>query len=102
MDDLLRSLVEKKAEKHEYLIAFPSKSFDAIRNRSYKIGAGHIKVVVTKKTETVSKPRSTLGEITLRKCMACTARFYSEGPHHRLCAVHRAQSSDDGYRVMPK
>jgi len=38
-------------------------------------------------------------QVTIRKCMTCGVEIKSEGPHHRLCSLHRQEQALNTYRV---
>lgn len=99
MDNLLLSLVTKRATKHELVTAFPSKSYDAIYRRLYKlrVDSGHLPKPKTGAPRERSKPGKPTAE---RRCMTCNAPFMSDGPGNRLCPTHRRESDDGSFRII--
>jgi len=100
MDGLLRELMARRATKKEILVAFPSKTYDALYRRMYKlrIDAGHLAVPTKRGTPRAELRRYQPPEI-MRNCMTCGAEFMSSGPGNRLCNEHRRQSNDGDYNI---
>ncbi len=101
MDNLLRELVASKATKKEIMIAFPSKTYDALYRRMYKlrIEAEHL-ATPTKRGTVRANLRKYQPPETERKCMTCGAVFMSTGPGNRLCVNHRREMNDGTYSVL--
>lgn len=101
MDNLLRELTARKATKKEIMVAFPSKTYDALYRRMYKlrIEAEHL-AAPTKRGTVRASLRKYQPQETERKCMTCGAAFMSTGPGNRLCIIHRREASDGTYSVL--
>ena len=104
MDNLLRSLVERKATKNEIMVAFPSKTYNAIYLRMYRLEADSDYLSKQPKRGapsaiTISKPKWNEVE---RKCMTCGTPFMSSGPGNRLCMIHRRDSDDGTFTVKTR
>ena len=105
MDSLLISLIESGAKSKEFLVAFPSKSLNALRLRANRLNDDLHTVSLSGKASKV--PRSTISKpepddpvpLKVRECMACKVKFESTGPGHRLCKDHRRQSNEGDYPV---
>ena len=105
MDSLLIRLIESKAKPKEFLVAFPSKSLNALRLRANRLNGNLNTVSLSGKAPQV--PRSSISKpepddpvpLKVRECMACKVKFESTGPGHRLCNDHRRQSNDGDYPV---
>ena len=99
-DNLLRKLMNKKAPKAEIMAAFPSKTYNALYLRMYRlnINPNHLGSAPVRKGKWENVQKFTAPE-TERKCMTCKAPFMSSGPGHRLCAIHRRESEDVMYAV---
>lgn len=100
MDNRLRELMARKAPKKEIMIAFPSKTYDALYRRMYKlrIEAGHLAPPTKRGTPRPDLRRYQPPEVK-RKCLTCGAEFMSSGPGNRLCNEHRRQFSDGDYVI---
>ena len=100
MDSLLRELVARDASKSEIMIAFPSKTYDALYRRIYKIKIAATNPDAatgrTHKWESIKRFKPPEFE---RKCMACGQPFMSVGPGNRLCMTHRRENDDGTYSV---
>jgi hypothetical protein len=100
-DNLLRELVAKKATKSEIMVAFPSKTYNAIYLRMYRLAVDSDYLSNQTKrggssSITVSKPKCHEVE---RKCMTCGTPFMSSGPGNRLCMIHRRENDDGTFTV---
>ena len=100
MDSLLRELVAKNATKKEIMVAFPSKTYDALYRRMYKmkIASALLGDAPDKKHKWESIKRFKPPEIE-RKCLACGQPFMSAGPGNRLCMTHRRENDDGTFSV---
>jgi len=104
MDKLLIKLIESGAKPKDFLIAFPSKSMNALRLRANKLSGLHS---VSFSGKAPQAPRASISKpepdspvpLKVRECMTCKAKFESTGPGHRLCNDHRRQSNDGDYPV---
>jgi hypothetical protein len=98
MDNLLRKLMAKNATKKEIMVAFPSKTYDALYRRMYKIKTegGHAPVERAPPSSDLKKFRPPEKE---RNCLTCGAVFMSSGPGNRLCMTHRRESEGGTYSV---
>jgi hypothetical protein len=100
MDSLLRELMARKATKKEIMVAFPSKTYDALYRRMYKlrIEAEHL-AAPTKRGTPRPELRKFHPEEKERNCLTCGQRFMSTGPGNRLCITHRRESDDGTFSV---
>lgn len=101
MDNLLRELMARKATKKEIMVAFPSKTYDALYRRMYKlrIEAGHLSAPTKRGTPRPELRKYSPPEVE-RKCLTCGEKFMSSGPGNRLCVTHRRESNDGTYSVL--
>ena len=102
MDNLLISLIDSRAKRNDFLVAFPSKSLNALRLRANRLNGNLNTVSLSGKVprSTISKPEpDDPVPLKVRECMTCKAKFESTGPGHRLCNDHRRQSNDGDYAV---
>lgn len=100
MDNLLRELMARKATKKEVMVAFPSKTYDALYRRMYKlrIEAEHLAAPTKRGTPRPELRKYMQAEVE-RNCMTCGAKFMSSGPGNRLCPTHRRENDDGVFRV---
>jgi len=100
MDSLLRELMARKAAKKEIMVTFPSKTYDALYRRMYKlrIEAGHL-APPTKRGTPRAELRKFQPQEQERKCLTCGQPFMSSGPGNRLCITHRRENDDGTFAV---
>lgn len=100
MDNLLRELMMRRATKKEIMVAFPSKTYDALYRRMYKmrLESEHLPAPTRRGTPRADLRRYMPPEVE-RKCLTCGAPFMSSGPGNRLCITHRRESDDGVFSV---
>lgn len=99
MDSLLRKLMARNASKKELMIAFPSKTYNALYLRMYKLRNNRTATDREIVKTSISRPKA---QETERKCMTCGQPFMSTGPGNRLCMTHRRESEEGSYSVKAR
>ena len=103
MDSLLRELVARKASKKEVMLAFPSKNYNSLYLRMYRIKAEAEHLPIPTQRGTVrANLRKFRPEEKERNCLTCGVKFMSSGPGNRLCMNHRRENDDGTFTVKTR